>query len=86
MCASLRQDAYDALVLDIGLPGIDGYELARRLRGSQQPALRLVAITGWGQDHDRARARDAGFDAHLTKPAEPDAVLAVIAGKGAEGG
>ncbi|MCC7126733.1 MAG: response regulator [Acidobacteria bacterium] len=78
--------AFDVALLDIGLPGIDGYELARRLRGSQQPALRLVAITGWGQDHDRARARDAGFDAHLTKPAEPDAVLAVIAGKGAEGG
>ena len=57
----------------------------RRLRTGPAPAqhdastgLRLVAVTGWGQDHDRARARDAGFDAHLTKPAEADAVLGVL--------
>lgn len=57
-------------LLDIGLPEMDGYELARRLRG--EPGLdriRLVAITGYGQDSDRARAREAGFDAHLVKPA-----------------
>jgi PAS domain S-box-containing protein len=59
--------------LDIGMPGMDGYELARRLR--QQPALEsvtLVALTGWGQDEDRRRTQQAGFDFHLTKPAEPE--------------
>lgn len=66
-------------LLDIGLPGMDGYELARRLRA--EPLTRdmhLVAVTGWGQDPDRARARDAGFDAHLTKPATPDHILTIL--------
>jgi CheY-like chemotaxis protein len=59
--------------LDIGLPVMDGYELARRLRGV--PGLvdvRLVAVTGFGQDTDRGRAREAGFDEHLVKPVEID--------------
>lgn len=58
-------------VLDIGLPGMDGYELARRIR--ERPgaaACRLIALTGYGQDHDRQRSREAGFDAHLVKPAD----------------
>lgn len=68
-----------AAVLDIGLPGADGYELARRLREDDQTrAMRLIALTGWSQDADRIRARDAGFDAHLTKPADPDLILAAI--------
>jgi CheY-like chemotaxis protein len=62
----------DAVVLDIGLPGgLTGYELAPRLR--ELPGLGdalLVALTGYGQDEDRRRAREAGFDAHVTKPAE----------------
>jgi signal transduction histidine kinase len=61
--------------LDIGMPGMDGYELARRLR--EQPALRgvlLVALTGWGQDEDRRRTREAGFDAHEVKPVSPEAL------------
>lgn len=75
-----RQFAPDAAVLDIGLPGTDGYELARRLRADTRTAgTRLVALTGWGQDGDRSRAADAGFDAHLTKPADPEAILAAIA-------
>jgi CheY-like chemotaxis protein len=61
-----------ALLLDIGMPGLSGYDLARRIR---QTAWRdrpvLVAITGWGQSHDKQEARTAGFDAHVTKPADP---------------
>jgi signal transduction histidine kinase len=62
----------DVVVLDIGLPQLDGYEVARRLR--QMPATRaalLIALTGYGQKNDRDRAADAGFDCHLVKPADP---------------
>jgi CheY-like chemotaxis protein/two-component sensor histidine kinase len=62
----------DAVVCDIGMPGLSGLEVARRLRAD--PALRaarLVAATGWGQDDDRRRSREAGFDRHLTKPIDP---------------
>jgi signal transduction histidine kinase/ActR/RegA family two-component response regulator len=66
-------------VLDIGLPGTNGYELARQLRQDVRTReMRLIALTGWGQDGDRARAREAGFDTHLTKPIEPDVILAAI--------
>ncbi|MEZ5287252.1 MAG: ATP-binding protein [Vicinamibacterales bacterium] len=69
----------DVALLDIGLPDISGYDLARRLRQEASTChMRLVAVTGFGQAADRTRARDAGFDAHLTKPAEPDAILAVL--------
>ena len=72
--------APDVVVLDIGLPGMDGYALARRLRELPQTSASLmVALTGYGQRGDRERARDAGFDHHLTKPAEPDDLLALIA-------
>ncbi len=62
----------EVVLLDIGLPRMDGYEVARRLR--QQTATEtafLVALTGYGQDEDRRQAEEAGFDAHLTKPADP---------------
>ncbi|MEK7109524.1 MAG: ATP-binding protein [Patescibacteria group bacterium] len=55
-------------LLDIGLPDMDGYELARRLRQKFGDGLMLVALTGYGQDEDKRRAREAGFDEHLTKP------------------
>ena len=67
-------------LLDIGMSGMNGYELASRLRAdSQLPELFLVAITGWGQDEDRRRALAAGFNAHLTKPADPAAIAALFA-------
>ncbi len=71
--------APDVVFLDIGLPGMDGYEVARRLRerlGALTP--KVVAVTGYGQAGDRQRSREAGFDAHLVKPAELDTVRALV--------
>ncbi|WP_066336630.1 response regulator [Azohydromonas lata] len=70
----------DIVLLDIGLPGLNGYEVARRLRAD--PALAgtlLVALTGWGSEGDKRRSAEAGFDAHLTKPVALDDVEAVLA-------
>jgi len=70
----------DVIVLDIGLPGMSGYEVARRLR--QLPEFMqtpLVAVTGYGQDEDRRRSREAGFDYHLIKPIDPDELQAIVA-------
>jgi len=64
----------EVALLDIGLPLMDGYELARRLH-SQDGSVRLIAITGYGQPDDRQRAEQAGFDAHMVKPLELDALL-----------
>ncbi len=64
-------------ILDIGLPQRNGYELARDLQQSGVERPVLVAVTGWGQAEDRARAREAGFDEHLTKPVDPEAVRAL---------
>ncbi|HWI12869.1 MAG TPA: PAS domain S-box protein [Burkholderiales bacterium] len=59
----------DVVLLDIGMPGLDGYEVARRLRAIEgQRAVRIVAVTGWGQETDRQKSRAAGFDLHLVKP------------------
>ncbi|GAB3726121.1 hypothetical protein GCM10028862_01030 [Luteimonas pelagia] len=69
----------DVVLLDIGMPGMDGYEVARRLR--QHPATRsalLVAVTGWNQAQDRQRSRAAGFDHHFAKPVEIDALGALL--------
>jgi CheY-like chemotaxis protein len=73
-------------LLDIGMPGLDGYEVARRLRATAGDApLTLVAATGWGQDADKAKARAAGFDLHLTKPIDPDRILELLAAGGPGG-
>ena len=71
----------DVCLLDIGLPGMDGYELAQRLRqqAGRRP-LRLIAVTGYGQDGDRRRAADAGFDNHLTKPVDLMALDGLLRG------
>lgn len=69
----------DVVLLDIGLPGIDGYEVARRLRASPMRARPvLVAVTGYGQPADRARSRDAGFDHHLVKPVAMEKLLPLL--------
>ena len=69
----------DAAVIDLGLPGIDGYEVARRLRASNAGAgIRLIALTGYGSHSARDGARRAGFDFHLVKPCEPDALRRVL--------
>jgi CheY-like chemotaxis protein len=71
----------DIAILDIGLPDLDGYELACRLRAMPQLSrLRLIALTGYGGTADRDRARRAGFDAHVIKPARMDALRAVLLG------
>jgi len=71
-----------AILMDIGLPGIDGYEVARRIR--QDPDLSsgidlLAALTGYAEPESRRRSRAAGFDQHLVKPVDPEAVLALLA-------
>jgi PAS domain S-box-containing protein len=67
------------VLLDIGLPGMDGYEVGRQLREERAcEGTVLVALTGYGQDDDRRRSRAAGFDHHLVKPVTPDAILAVL--------
>jgi CheY-like chemotaxis protein len=70
----------DVFILDIGLPDMNGYELARRLRGMPQFAgTLLIALTGYGQPADKATAREAGFNLHIAKPAEPEEILAALA-------
>jgi CheY-like chemotaxis protein len=69
----------DVALVDIGLPGLDGYSVARRVRAELGPGSpRLVALTGFGRDEDRDRARRAGFDTHLTKPAGPKELRRVL--------
>jgi CheY-like chemotaxis protein/anti-sigma regulatory factor (Ser/Thr protein kinase) len=68
------------ILLDIGLPGMDGYEVARRLRARDEfRTTRLIAMTGWGQDTDRQRSREAGFDLHLVKPVDPVELTGMLA-------
>jgi signal transduction histidine kinase/ActR/RegA family two-component response regulator len=71
----LRQNLPDAAILDIGMPDLSGYEVARRFRESgARRDIFLMAVTGWGQQDDISRAKAAGFDEHLTKPVDPDRV------------
>ena len=67
------------VLLDIGMPGMDGYEVVRRLRDrSKGKHVPIVALSGWGQEDDRRRAREAGFDHHLVKPANIDALQGLL--------
>jgi CheY-like chemotaxis protein len=72
-----RASPPNIVLIDIGLPVMDGYELARRLRGMLNGA-RLIAVTGYGQQGDRERSREAGFDAHLVKPVSLDVLHAAL--------
>ena len=78
--ALLQRYTPDVAFLDLGLPVMDGYELARRVREDRRFARTvLVAVTGYGQKRDRAQAREAGFDAHLVKPVDLRAIEEIIA-------
>ena len=69
----------DVVLLDIGMPDVDGYEVARQLRSLEnQPAFRIVAVTGWGQEPDRQKAREAGFDWHLVKPVDANELMQIL--------
>ena len=77
---SAEQHRPDVALLDIGMPKLDGYEVARRIRA--QPwgqGMTLVALTGWGQDSDRRRSQEAGFDSHLVKPLDLDKLTELLA-------
>ena len=77
--AAARERRPDVVLLDLGMPCMNGYETARRFR--EDPATRsamLVAVTGWGSDDDRKRTRAAGFARHLVKPVDPDDVLSFL--------
>jgi CheY-like chemotaxis protein len=71
-----------AAVLDIGMPGMDGYEVARRTRADPDGAgLLLIALTGWGNEEDRRRSKEAGIDHHLVKPVELDVLESLLASR-----
>jgi CheY-like chemotaxis protein len=77
----------DTVLCDIGLPGMDGYAVARELRlDTATAAICLIAVTGYGQEEDRRRALDAGFDTHLTKPADLDALRRLLYNPSRSGG
>jgi PAS domain S-box-containing protein len=83
--AAAREFRPEVVLLDIGLPGFDGYQVARRIR--QEPSCArvvLIAVSGYGQEEDRRRALAAGFDRHLIKPVDVDALLALLARSGVQ--
>jgi CheY-like chemotaxis protein len=76
---AVRSFQPDVVLLDIGMPKLTGYEVARRLRERYGQALRLIAVTGWKQGSDRILAQLAGFDHHLAKPYESQALVELLA-------
>jgi CheY-like chemotaxis protein len=79
-----KADSYrpDIMLLDIGMPGMNGYDVCRAIR--QTPwgkSIRIVALTGWGQEQDRRNAREAGFDDHLVKPVDPQVLRRAVSTK-----
>lgn len=77
----------DIALLDIGMPDLSGYEVAQLLRQeSWATGIQLIAVTGWGQENDRRRALEAGFDLHLTKPIDPNQLEGLIASQLQPGG
>ena len=70
----------DVAIVDIGLPGLSGYEIAEQIRASAMSTY-LVALSGYGQDEDKVKARSAGFDVHLTKPTDPAQLLEIVRGR-----
>ena len=79
-----RAQRPEFVLLDIGLPGMDGYEVAARLRHEGCcPGAVFIAISGYGQDEDRRRSKEAGFDHHLVKPIDHHALLTLLSHAGA---
>ena len=69
----------DIVLLDLGMPEMDGYEVARRMRNEPWgKTLMLVALSGWGQEEHRRRSKEAGFDQHMTKPADLAALRGIL--------
>src|SRR5262249_53364149 len=69
----------EVVLLDLGMPGLNGFAVARRMRRMQRDRpLIIVAVTGWGQDADRKRSEEAGFDLHLVKPVDPETLAKVL--------
>src|SRR5262245_31468956 len=75
----------DVAIVDLGLPGLDGYEVASRIRAGAGSAIRLIALTGSGQDEDRRRGQAAGFHAHLVKPVDVRRLAQALAELTSEG-
>ena len=83
--ASASETPIDLVLLDIGLPVMDGYELARRLgEDVELGGLRMIAVTGYGQEQDRRRSAEAGFSAHLVKPVDLEHLRVVVEGPTAD--
>jgi CheY-like chemotaxis protein len=78
--AQIRATQPDVAIVDIGLPGIDGYDVARAIRAEHGRKVFVIALTGYGLPEDRSRAREAGFDMHLTKPVDLEELSTVIHG------
>jgi CheY-like chemotaxis protein len=75
-----KANEFDFVLMDLGMPGLDGIETARRIRALPgRERLRMIALTGWGQESDRARTRDAGFDWHLVKPVNTTLLSKLVA-------
>ena len=70
----------DLILLDIGMPRLNGYETAKRIREQAWgQSVRLVALTGWGQDNDRRKSEEVGFDSHMVKPIAPESLKQLLA-------
>jgi CheY-like chemotaxis protein len=79
--AAARDFRPDVVLLDIGLPGMDGFAVAQKLKDEGIAVRMLVALTGYGEQHHRERSEKAGFHHHLVKPVDPDALKKLIAGR-----
>ena len=75
---SFAEHQPDVALLDIGMPGKNGYEVAQQIRANGRKDVLLIAVTGWAQDSDKAQSRAAGFDHHLTKPVEPETLIGLL--------
>lgn len=81
--AAIKTFSPTTVLLDIGMPDMDGYEVARRIRADPELAgVRLIALTGWGAESDRRRTQASGFDDHWVKPVESEKLVSLVRGPG----